>query len=709
MPQQDSIAVKVCAWIAKYAIYSAVFLMPVFFLPWTSEALDFNKQALLMLLAFVSLFAWMLKVLISGKLKFAKTSLYIFAGALFVALSLSTFFSIDRHGSFWGWPRVTSDSLFSLIVFLVFAFLASNNFSKKEIFKSVYIFSASVLVAGIYGALQLLGVFSMPFSFAKDPGFNTLGGTGVLAIFMAIIVPLMSAMLIFAKKWAKLLFGFNIAIATFIIIFVNYSTVWWTLAAGCAVFLGLGIIKRNSFDGRWMALPMFFLAVSVLFLALNLQINFPVQKANEISLSPQATMQINLPALKEDPVLGSGPGTFSYDFSKFRSADFLKTVLWSVSFSNGSSKFFTMLATSGILGLLAMLAFAGAAVFLFIKKILQLRENSKEDSALIISIGIFSAFLAEAVSFFLRNSNFTLDFVFFFFIACMAGLLFDAKKEYDLKPSSISTLVTTFVFTVVFIFGLGLLMLGGQRYVADAVYSKGITALAAGQKEQALKSLEKAASMAPNTDFYLNQLAQTYLLSIQDVAQDKSKSQEDKAKIIQQLISNSVNAAKFAADTNPKNPANWIVRGYIYQNLMGQVPEAETWAINSFDQALTLDPHNVYAMTQKAVVMVTQKKYEDAKKVLDRALELKPDYSNALYFAGLVYDQLGDKEKAAKQFEALAQLNPESAKDIQKIIDNLKAGKGALEGLVQPASPSLGGQAPETQTPVNAETSTPKK
>ena len=35
-------AIKICDWVTKYSIYVAIFLMPIFFLPWTADVLDFN-------------------------------------------------------------------------------------------------------------------------------------------------------------------------------------------------------------------------------------------------------------------------------------------------------------------------------------------------------------------------------------------------------------------------------------------------------------------------------------------------------------------------------------------------------------------------------------------------------------------------------------------------------------------------------------------
>ena len=59
---------KLCGKISKISIYLLVFLLPLFFLPWTVSVLDFNKQLLLILLVFISLLCWLLKSLQEGKI-----------------------------------------------------------------------------------------------------------------------------------------------------------------------------------------------------------------------------------------------------------------------------------------------------------------------------------------------------------------------------------------------------------------------------------------------------------------------------------------------------------------------------------------------------------------------------------------------------------------------------------------------------------------
>ncbi|OGZ94895.1 MAG: hypothetical protein A2528_02795 [Candidatus Staskawiczbacteria bacterium RIFOXYD2_FULL_37_9] len=345
--------------------------------------------------------------------------------------------------------------------------------------------------------------------------------------------------------------------------------------------------------------------------------------------------------------------------------------MWNVAFNNGNSKILTNLATTGVLGILALLVFIFAVVFYGGKFIFA------KDA--VLELGLFVCFVSESVAFFLYNSNFVLDFTFFFIAAILVNLIFEKRKEYELKPSSMLTLAVTFSFTLIFIFGLGLLILNANRYVAEINYYKGLNALKNNQLDSGIKSLEIAASINPGVDLYFSQLSQVYLLKIQEVASNQNMSQDDKIKNAHALAANSVNAAKISTDLNKKNAGNWLARGYVYQNLSGLITDWQTWAISSYNEALKLDPNNPNSFTQLGVVYYQNKDFQAARTNLEKALELKPDFSNGLYFLGLTYDQLGDKNKAIEQFIKLAQLNPDNAADIQKIIDNLSAGRNALE------------------------------
>lgn len=73
-------------------------------------------------------------------------------------------------------------------------------------------------------------------------------------------------------------------------------------------------------------------------------------------------------------------------------------------------------------------------------------------------------------------------------------------------------------------------------------------------------------------------------------------------------------------------------------------------------------------------LLYINKNYEDAVKVLSRAVELNPEYSNARFFLGASLAKLGKFDEAIIQFEKILELN-KGNKDIQTILNDLKAGR----------------------------------
>jgi len=181
-------------------------------------------------------------------------------------------------------------------------------------------------------------------------------------------------------------------------------------------------------------------------------------------------------------------------------------------------------------------------------------------------------------------------------------------------------------------------------------------------------------------DSYLTDLSQLYLYKAQEVmaAQNKDISPEEAVKAIEPYVKNAIDASRLAADSaNANNVSNWSVRGYVYQQLIGIVSDADTWALKSYETAVKLEPENPYLLTQLGQLQIVKKDLNRAKESFSKAIALNPNYSNARYFLGLIYDQEGNKDAALQEFNFIQQLNPGN-NDIAKIIENLKAGKPAF-------------------------------
>lgn len=695
MPKDQKLSLKIFDLISKFSILAAVFITPLIFLPWTSDVLDFNKQIVFILLVSVSLFCWMIKSLVSGKfqLNFNRTNIAV--AALLLVYLLATLFSANRYGSFWGWPQPVAESLISAGFFAIAYFLIINLFSKKDVITAICVFLVSAFIAQIIGMLQILGVY-LPFDFAKFSSFNTIGSVGSIGFFSVVSLCLAFAMIIISQKWWKIFFGAEILASAAILFLVNFSIVWWALALATAAIVVVGITKRDFFDGRWMALPMFFLAVSVFFIILSPQIPGLTQKTNEVFLSQQASFKIAWQALLKNPVLGSGLGTFSYDFLMFKEPSFSSTSIWGVVFPQGTSKILTDLTTTGILGLITILAVIALSIFYTTKYLFStkpLREESADEkeqakNLWVVSLGLAAGLFAEVFMFFFYNANFVLSFTFFFVMGCIINVASKEQKQYELKSSSKTTLITAFAFALIFTFGLGIWALGGQKYVAEIYYNKGLSRLQTGNIDGGTGSIEMAASLNSHSDLYFRQLSLLYLQKLSIRLQGVTSSISEDQKIeLQTLIENSINASKIAADLNPNNATNLINRGYIFQNLIGLVPDAQTWALKEYDEALKIDPNNPYIWMQKGNVnFILAQQAQQAQKIsllteaqtsLEKAVGLNANYYEALYSLALVYDGQGQKNKAIEIFNALQKVDPNDEGIIQ-ILKNLNSGLPAL-------------------------------
>jgi len=71
----------------------------------------------------------------------------------------------------------------------------------------------------------------------------------------------------------------------------------------------------------------------------------------------------------------------------------------------------------------------------------------------------------------------------------------------------------------------------------------------------------------------------------------------------------------------------------------------------SFDHALKLNPRSYDAKTGKGVVLARKGNLQEAEETLKDALLLNPSPVRTHYELGLVYEELGDTEKAVAEFK----------------------------------------------------------
>lgn len=640
--------------ISKAAVYLLTFLLPLFFLPFTQNVLDFQKQTLLVGLVLISVVAFLTHVLTSYKLELNKSFVNIPVAVLLIFTLLSTIFSTFRYGSFWGQPLPIAQSFLTLLALAVLYFIIANVFRKDEIpFLFLTIFVSGFLVSLIF-LFHLYGRFIFPFDFARINSFNTIGSADDLALYFSLLLILLLPLFFSVKRFFKVILGIFGATLFFTLFLINFKNAWIVFLAGTAVLFALGTVGlKNKRHSGFITLSMAFLIIGLFFAFFRFSFLGIPELPSEISPSQKASFLILRQIPAKQLFLGTGPGTFFYDWAKYKPADINQTIFWGVRFSKPSSEILDRTIGTGIFGALALLFLFGACL----KKVLwQLlgkmkTEQSEEILHRFLLLAVFAGFTGLLVSFFLRPANLSLLFIFWLLVAA-AGLLSDGKKwVFDLQASSLRAMLSSFLAVLVLIMGIGLAILYGQNYAAEVRYWQGLRAFQGGEIDKSQTFLLRATNLNPKIDIYWRDLSQIFLFKLQGFLNRTDLTQEQLTSQAQSLIADAVNSANQATTIDPKNVANWNIRGFVLRNLIGILGGAEQWGLDAYARARELEPASPYILTEigrihllKADFFSQQQKEQEraeslglAQENFEKAIELKSDYAPAHFQIAMIH------------------------------------------------------------------------
>jgi tetratricopeptide (TPR) repeat protein len=658
----------------KISLYLAVFLVPIFFLTFSQDFLGHPKHLLLIFLLTISFGAWFSGQLLQGKIVIKKQALFYGAAIfLLIAAGVSTVFSLWRGGSLWGWPTNMAESFVATASFLMLAFLIANSFQKeKELLSVIKLFIVSGAVAGLFTIFQTYGVFLLPFSFAGTALFNIMGAISSVALMASILLPISLFLILKSSRFWKVTFILSSFIFLLNLVLINFRTAWGILALVSMILLAFSVKTtkdKNAFI--WIGTLMVLLTLSIFFSLFPFRSGF--LPSIPIEVSPSIATEINIlrGAFQESPknvFLGTGPGTFTFNYSKFRSPAINQTPFWGNRFLKGSSAVLGWLMTQGIFGGAALLFLMGWAFYIAGKKIISFCQN-KENFLL------DGVFFASAIGLLVGGIFYSFNYVLWFAFWLYAGMLlfYAAKKEKKISLTNFPHKAGVFVLASVLIITvcLSALFIQARRYWADVNYFQGIRSAQDGKIDEALDYLTKAVEINPGLDVYWRELAQLYLLKADIFSRDEKLTEEQRQQLTYNAVARGAEAINRATREVPVNVANWNVKGYFYRNLIG-IEGADELALSAYRKAIELEPSSPFAYSEigRAYVLIAQ---EAAKKQIDyrkqealsfavenlrKAIQLKPDYSPAHYLLAVVYDQQGNLIEAIARLQETRRTSP---------------------------------------------------
>jgi len=682
------------------------FLCPLFFTGLAAQGLGFEKMLLFYFLVLIGTVAWVTKGVIQGEMSVKRTPLDLPILATIAAFVVSTILSISTKDSIVGSYGNSAKSLVAVIVFSLFYYLVVNNLNAKRIKIIFWSLISSTFFLVVYSLLQLKGIHVLPFDFSKNIGFNPLGSLSALTMYLVAVFPMLvvasaqaGTMFEDSKKSiaivVKVMSGITALGSLMILALLNGFTFWPIAVVGMVIVLMFFLAKIIKITSNNLVIPLAgFLFLIILLVIGNFSIIDDMKLPAEVSLSRGASWDIAKDGIKENPIFGSGPSTFYYSFSKYKSQNFNASPLWNVRFDSASGAVFEFMSTVGVFGLLSIIVLGLIALSISFLALIKIKDKGISS----MMLGFFASFISLALFalLFSQNNSMILLTVLVSVLTVSSALVMYPDKFKDLKlsfrasPKYALSLAAIFLCVsagVVVLFTMGLKMYMADTYAKNSLLTSDVA--------KKVELLNKAITLAPYQDSYYLSLANNYMA----LANQAAISSKDQA-VIGDFLAKAIESGKKAVDINGNKASNNESLALVYENASFYTRGALEWAEQLYEKVSELDPKNPTPALRIALVNMAranaetdeeEKRYyiSEAVKKYDEAISRKNDLAAAYYGKAIAHEKLGDNSNAIEQLKK-ANLVSRNNLDYRFELGRLYFNRGiAQAGLRQTASDQI--------------------
>jgi len=300
-------------------VISLAFLIPVFFLPITTDFFELNKLALLVLGSIIILVLWGVKILFTKKLAISSSPLDLPILLSLAVFILSTIFSINKDSSIFGIQGRWFPSLIGFSTLVVFYYASASNIEKATTIKSaLYGFLISSSISSL---VAILGYYNTPVKLFNSVLF-TFSGSINSALFVAALGAVLSLIMMFGEKNKFLKMSLTtVSLVNFSLLLVLNNVVSWVLLItgllAVAYLVPLAQVKQSKLNLYVIAGFVISLVLLVVMPATKnvvINNNFP----REINLDVTGSWIVTSSSLRDFPILGSGPSTFNLNYTRYK-------------------------------------------------------------------------------------------------------------------------------------------------------------------------------------------------------------------------------------------------------------------------------------------------------------------------------------------------------------------------------------------------------
>lgn len=711
----------------KFLIVSAfnllIFSVPLYFRFVNEELFEFNKMILVYALTIIIGFLWILRMIFEKRLIIKKTPLDLPILAFLFSQFISTIFSIHPYTSWFGYYSRFNGGLFSTISYIVLFYAFVSNINKKDLGSFFLSTFASGLLVSLYGILEHFGhSLSCLFvagnrSFGVDCWvqdvqsrvFASFGQPNWLAAYVITLFPLSFIATIQHKlPIAKRILFLITTLALFLVLLYTRSRSGILgLGVGLAVFaLGVGTLYLQSKKELFKKFHFPSLGIIALcifgFVLFNGTSFTPsvfelFQKdsaqTSEVSQNldqdPQPTQTPEIVVNRLDqggtdsgeirkivwtgafkvwqryPIIGSGVETFAYSYYQDRTIEHNNVSEWDFLYNKAHNELLNLMATTGTIGLITYLSIFIVITIMTVKiSILKKYEATEK----LIALALYSGQIALFISNFFGFSTVAVNVLMYLYFAITAIIYSNVKEDKEsVKNKKRTTYVINessqyFGLTLAGIITLVLLFRVYNYWAADKAYAQGKNYFNAGQYQYGIQEMLESISRSPNEALFFDTLSDDYAKLAVHFANI------GEATAAAQMAEQTVAASNETLKLNNRHLNFYKTRARVMVTLSQldemYLEDAKATLLKAMELSPT-DPKLVYTL---AVIEHTNENLEEAVRLYNEAITLKPDYERPYLKLSEVYQSLEQYDKAIAPLETILEhISPGNAEVLERI------------------------------------------
>lgn len=627
---------KSATQLLRFLLPAAALVLPLFFLPLTTEFFIVNKNLVILIAGSLALLAWLVRNITRRRIHFSLTPAAIPLLLLSAVYLISSFVQSPS-------PYLALTGRTAVIIALTALYLGVTSSQKNKLvinltFAALFTSAVIVSILSLYSYLGLSAALSAP-AWLTSKSFSVVGGP---IPFLTFVVPLIPVAFYLALKAAKWQFKAALLFITLL-----------TLGASAAQ---ISLILPGS--------------VNQIFI---------------LPLSAGWSIAVDIFKNARTALLGTGPETFLSAFTRLKPAGLNQSSLWDTRFTSSSNEFFTILTTIGLLG----------AFFWLLSFIRSIRAGfsqigAKKSPDLTAGLILVCTSLLANLAIPANPTLLGLTFIALALLSLSLKLHTDLVKDVSLNLSAVSLGDETSHYDLLretkrggfqllpWLAAIILIPLltyfwywQVRAYAANLATYRAQSTINTNATESYNQQI-RAYTLDPYNPYYRINFTQTSLALANTIAARRDLTDQDKSNITQ-LVQQAIREAKNATALDPANVLTWENLSNTYRQLINFAEGASDWAIASYSQAISLDPNNPRLHLELGGLFFALKDYDSAGKLYERAIALKPNWANSHYNLAQIYKIKKENTRAIDQFRTVLQLLDVGSEDYKKVQSEIEA------------------------------------